>query len=63
MDRCTLGPTTSHSEASNQAAIARQKGITHARVTQVMALLHLAPENQEHVLSLPEMDRRTLLHL
>lgn len=46
------------SEASNQAAIARQEGITRARVTQVMGLLRLAPEIQEHVLSLLDMVRR-----
>jgi hypothetical protein len=45
-------------EASNQAAIARLEGITRARVTQVMGLLRLAPEIQEHVLSLPDMVRR-----
>jgi hypothetical protein len=44
-------------EASNQAAIARQEGITRARVTQVMGLLRLAPEIQEHVFSLPDMVR------
>lgn len=41
-----------------QAAIARLEGITRARVTQVMGLLRLAPEIQEHVLSLPDMVRR-----
>ncbi|MFQ5803815.1 MAG: hypothetical protein ACE5JQ_13040 [Candidatus Methylomirabilales bacterium] len=45
-------------EASNQADIARREGITRARVTQVMGLLRLAPEIQEHVLSLPDMIRR-----
>ena len=45
-------------EASNQAAIARQEGITRARVTQVMGLLRLAPEIQQHVLSLPDMVHR-----
>ena len=45
-------------EASNQAAIASHEGITRARVTQVMGLLRLAPEIQEHVLSLPDMVRR-----
>jgi hypothetical protein len=45
-------------EASNQAAIARQEGITRARVTQVMGLLRLAAEIQEQVLSLPDMTRR-----
>jgi hypothetical protein len=45
-------------ETSNQAAIARREGITRARVTQVMGLLRLAPEIQEHILSLPDMVRR-----
>lgn len=45
-------------EASNQAAIARREGITRARVTHVMGLLRLAPEIQQHVLSLPDMVRR-----
>jgi len=45
-------------EAPNQAAIARRDGITRARVTQVMGLLRLAPEIQQHVLSMPEMVRR-----
>jgi hypothetical protein len=41
-----------------QADIARREGITRARVTQVMGLLRLAPEIQEHILSLPDMARR-----
>jgi hypothetical protein len=45
-------------EAPSQAAIARREGITRARVTQVMGLLRLAPEIQEHILSHPEMVRR-----
>lgn len=45
-------------EAANQAAIARREGITRARVTQVMGSLRLAPEIQEHVLSLPDLVRR-----
>ena len=45
-------------EASNQADIARQEGITRARVTQVLGLLRLAPEIREHVLSLPDVVRR-----
>lgn len=48
-------------EASNQAAIARREDITRARVTQVMGLLRLAPEIQEHVLSLPDMVRRSAI--
>jgi hypothetical protein len=39
----------------NQAAIARREGITRARVTQVMCLLRLAPDIQQHVLSMPDM--------
>lgn len=45
-------------EARTQAEIARREGITRARVTQVMGLLRLAPEIQEHVLSLPDAVRR-----
>ncbi len=40
-------------EASNQAAIARREGITRARVTQVMGMLCLTPEIQQHILSMP----------
>jgi hypothetical protein len=45
-------------EVENQAAIARREGITRARVTQIMALARLAPEIQEHILSLPDMNHR-----
>lgn len=45
-------------EASNQAAIARNEGVTRARVTQIMGLLRLTPEIQEHVLAMPKMLRR-----
>jgi hypothetical protein len=45
-------------EAPNQAAIARREGITRARETQVMGMLRLAPEIQQHVLSFPDMARR-----
>ena len=45
-------------EAANQAEIAGREGITHARVTQVMGMLRLAPEIQAHVLSMPNMVRR-----
>lgn len=45
-------------DAANQADIARREGITRARLTQVMGMLRLAPEIQEHVLSLPDMIRR-----
>jgi len=45
-------------EVSNQAAIAQREGITRARVTQVIGLLRLAPEIQQHILSMPNMARR-----
>ena len=44
-------------EASNQAEIARREGITRARVTQVMGLLRLASEIQQHILSMPNLVR------
>jgi len=46
------------SEVATQAEIARQEGITRARVTQIMALLRLPPEIRERVLSLPETTHR-----
>jgi len=45
-------------EVRTQAEIAQREGITRARVTQVMGLLRLAREIQEHVLSLPDMVHR-----
>jgi hypothetical protein len=44
-------------EVRNQAAIARREGITRARVTQIMAMLRLAPEIQRHILSMPDSVR------
>jgi hypothetical protein len=41
-------------EVANQAAIARREGVTRARVTQVLMLVHLAPAIQEYVLNLPK---------
>ena len=41
-------------DIANQAAIAAREGITRARVTQIMALLKLAPEIQQHIMSMPE---------
>ena len=38
--------------------IARREGITSARVTQVMGMLRLAPEIQQHILSMPNMVHR-----
>jgi hypothetical protein len=40
-------------EVTNKAELARREGITRARVTQVMGMLHLAPKIQAHVLGLP----------
>jgi hypothetical protein len=48
-------------EVRNQAEIARREGLTRARVTQVMGMLRLAPEIQQHVLSLPDMARRPVI--
>jgi hypothetical protein len=42
-------------KVASQAEIARQEGITRARVTQVMGMLRLAPEIQEHILSMSVM--------
>lgn len=41
-------------EVDSQAMIARREGITRGRVTQVMVMLRLAPEIQEHILAMPE---------
>lgn len=38
---------------TSQADIALQEGITRARVTQVLGMLHLAPEIREKILSMP----------
>jgi len=48
-------------EVSNQAEIARREGLTRARVTQVLGLLRLAPEIQEHILAMPETVRRPVI--
>jgi len=41
-------------EVDTQAEIARREGITRARVTQIMAMLRLAPEIQKHILAMPD---------
>jgi hypothetical protein len=46
------------SDVRNQAEIARREGITRAKVTQVMALLRLAPETREHILAMPDVAYR-----
>jgi hypothetical protein len=46
-------------EVWNQAEIARQEGITRARVTQIMAMLRLAPEIREQILSMARVVGRS----
>jgi hypothetical protein len=43
---------------SNQADIGRREGISRARDTQIMALLRLAPEIHEQILSMPAVAQR-----
>jgi len=45
-------------DVRTQAEIARRERITRARVTQIMALIRLAPEIQERALALPDTIRR-----
>ncbi len=42
-------------QVRSQAEIARREGITRARVTQIMAMLRLAPEIRKQILSMPRM--------
>jgi len=42
---------------SDQAELARLGHVSRARVTQIMNLLHLAPDIQEEVLFLPRIER------
>ena len=48
-------------EVRNQTEIAGKEDITRARVTQIMGMLRLAPEIQEHILSMPDIVRRPLV--
>jgi hypothetical protein len=41
-------------KVSDQAEIACYDGLSRARVTQIMKLLRLAPEIQNHILNLPK---------
>jgi hypothetical protein len=43
---------------ADQAEIARREGITRGRVTQIMAMLRLAPEIQKQILSMPDIAGR-----
>jgi hypothetical protein len=48
----------------NYSELARLGHVTHARVSQVMTLLHLAPDIQEAILFLPRTERgRAPIHL
>jgi hypothetical protein len=42
---------------ADQAVIARLGYVSRARITQIMNLLHLAPDIQEEVLFLPRIER------
>ncbi|MBI5905524.1 MAG: hypothetical protein HZB86_08230 [Deltaproteobacteria bacterium] len=44
-------------EIQNKTEIARREGITRARVTQVMALLRLAPEFRKQILTMSDIIR------
>jgi hypothetical protein len=46
-------PNSTPARPSSKAEIARSENLTRARVTQVMALLRLAPEIHDHILSMP----------
>jgi hypothetical protein len=45
-------------KVSDQAEIARYEGISRARVTQIMSLLRLSPEIQNHILTMPKSSHR-----
>ena len=45
----------------SQAEIARQEGLTRARVTQILSLLNLASEIQEYILSMPMVANRPIV--
>jgi hypothetical protein len=46
-------------EVNTRAEIARREGITRARVTQIMAMLLLAPEIQKEILAIPSGCQKT----
>ncbi|MBW2087122.1 MAG: hypothetical protein JRI54_14025 [Deltaproteobacteria bacterium] len=48
-------------QVASQAAIARLEGITRGRVTQIMSLLLLAPEIQQHILNMPRTANRPVI--
>ena len=48
-------------KVASQAEIASREGVTRARVTQVMGMLHLVPEIQEKILFMPDAIHKSLL--
>jgi len=53
----------SQGAVSDQAELARLGQVTRARMTQIMNLLHLAPDIQEELLFLPRIERGdSLIH-
>jgi len=48
-------------EFSDKAEIARREGLSRARVTQIMSLLQLYPEIQNHILSMPKTANRSAI--
>lgn len=48
-------------EVPTQAEIARREAVTRARVTQVMGMLRLAREIQDHILSMPDQACRPII--
>jgi len=48
-------------EVVSRADIARSEGITPGRVSQIMSLLRLAPEIQDHILNLPKTSSRPVI--
>ena len=56
-----MGHTGTRVEGRCPSNIARREGLTRARVTQVMGMLRLAPEIQEHILSMPIIVRRPII--
>jgi len=48
-------------KVASQAEIASREGVTRARVTQIMGMLHLAPEIQEKILVMPDSIHKSLL--
>ena len=45
-------------ECTSQSEIAARENLTRGRITQIMGMLHLAPEIREKILSLPKAVRQ-----